>query len=279
MLLLSDYLRRPVARTSEFDLMIYAAFRRPTLGQLIELSTRLLRTYRNRPSELFVPELYALYYRPDGGRTASTRSFLALTSYRNRLKHGAEGVWREDVYRSDFEGAAAGAGRGGESGPVVKHHLASVLDAVAFLEHYPLIYLTSMTYEHGAFLYGYERYTGAYSDFDRGAFAYKQPLENKQLYLLSRRDERVLRLDPLIRRERCATCGVPTVFVLFNFSPGRDRGGPDDSEDESTGRRREKLEYLSYTCGHTLVDTLTPERAERGEGLTRILLQHHGEAE
>jgi hypothetical protein len=35
-------------------------------------------------------------------------------------------------------------------------------------------------------------------------------------------------------------------------------------------RRRERLEYLSYACGHTLVDQLTAERIERGEGISHL---------
>ena len=35
-------------------------------------------------------------------------------------------------------------------------------------------------------------------------------------------------------------------------------------------RRRERLEYLSYACGHTLVDQLTAERIEHGEGLSHL---------
>jgi hypothetical protein len=265
MTLLADYLGRQANRTPEFDQAIVAAFRRPTLGQLIELSARLLRSYAERPGELFMPELYALYFDAEGGRAPATRALQALTTYRNRLKHGAEGVRDEYVFKVDFEGDTRR--RLG-----IKHHIAALLRDVSFLEEYPLAYLTSMTYEHGTFQYGYERCTGAYPDFDHGMFVWGAPLENRQLYLL-RKDGRVLGLEPLLRRRRCPECARPQIFVLFSHTPDRDRGArPEEPPGETPSVRwREKLEYLSYACGHLYVDLLPAERVARGEGLQRLL--------
>ena len=60
-----------------------------------------------RPSQgatPFVPGLVDLHVRREGGRSACGRAFQLLTTYRNRLKHGAEGVWDAETYRDDFEG-------------------------------------------------------------------------------------------------------------------------------------------------------------------------------
>jgi CRP-like cAMP-binding protein len=275
MVLLADYVRRPEARTEEFDQAIVAAFRRPTLGQLVELAVKLLRSYAGREHELFVPELYTLYFTADGMRAPSARAFQLLTSYRNRLKHGAEGVRDEEVFKVDFEGEAV-ARPSGERRVGIKHLIATVLREVAFLEEYPLVHLSSMTYEHGVFQYGYERCTGAYPDFDHGVFVWSEPLENRQLYLLSRRDARVLRLDPLLRRVKCPECGRASIFLLFSYFPDRGPRADETQAESSSNRWREKLEYLSYACGHIYVDLLPADRIERGEGLTRLLCRPKG---
>lgn len=270
-LLLADYLRRPELRTAEVDQMVVAAFRRPTLGLLLDMCPRILRTYGSQRQEPFVPGLVALHVRPEGGRSACGKALQALTSYRNRLKHGAEGVWDEEVFQRDFEGDLAERLPNGEPRLGIKHHLSAILEATTFLRDYPLVYLTSMTYEYGAFEYAYERCTGAYSSFDRGVFAGREPLENRRLYVLSQRDERAMPIDPFLKRQRCATCGGSAVFLLFSATADRERprkgAGPDP---EAAGRRKEKLEYLSYTCGHTLVDQLTADRIERGEGVSHL---------
>ena len=270
-LLVADYLQSPGRRAPDLDQAVVAAFRRPTLGLLTDMSVKLLRAMAGREHELFVPELYGMHFRPEGGRTPCARAFQILTTYRNRLKHGAEGVWDEETFRHDFE---AGTVRAASSEPpaAIKDQVACVLGAVSFLREYPLIQLTSMTYEHGTFQYAFDRVTGAYTSLDRGTFAYSQPLENRQLYLLSRHDERALRLNPLLRREKCPTCGAMGVFLLFSSVAERERGER-KGDDAGGGRalRKERLEYLSYTCGHTLVDQLSAERVERGEGLSRLL--------
>ena len=270
-LLLADYLQSPARRSPDLDQAVVAAFRRPTLGLLTDMSVKLLRAMAGREHELFVPELYGMHFRPEGGRTACARAFQILTTYRNRLKHGAEGVWDEETFRHDFEvGTVRAASH--EPPSAIKGQVACVLDAVGFLREYPLIQVVSMTYEHGTFQYAFDRVTGAYTSLDRGTFAYREPLENRQLYLLSRRDERALRLSPLLRREKCPACGAMGVFLLFSSVAERDRGER-KGEDAGAARapRKERLEYLSYTCGHTLVDQLTPERVDRGEGLSRLL--------
>jgi CRP-like cAMP-binding protein len=270
-LLLADYLHRPELRTPELDQMVVAAFRRPTLGLLLDMCPRILRAYTSHGLEPFVPGLMALHLRPEGGRSACSKALQTLTTYRNRLKHGAEGVWDEEMFRRDFEGDLAERLPNGELRLGIKHHLAEILDAVSFLREYPLVYVTSMTYEYGAFEYAYERCTGAYSSFDRGIFAGREPLENRRLYVLSQRDERAMPIDPFLKRQRCATCGGSAVFLLFSAAPERERprrGGTVDPE--AAGRRKEKLEYLSYACGHTLVDQLTPERIDRGEGISHL---------
>jgi CRP-like cAMP-binding protein len=273
-LLVADYLQSPARRALDVDQAVVTAFRRPTLGLLTDMSVKLLRSMAGREHELFVPELYGMHFRPEGGRTACARAFQILTTYRNRLKHGAEGVWDEETFRHDFE---AGTVRAASHEPPssIKDQLVCVLDAVGFLREYPLIQLASMTYEHGTFEYAFDRVTGAYTSLDRGTFAYREPLENRQLYLLSRRDERALRLNPLLLREKCPTCGAMGVFLLFSSVAERDRGER-RVDDAGTGRsaRKERLEYLSYTCGHTRVVQLSPERVERGEGLARLLATH-----
>jgi CRP/FNR family cyclic AMP-dependent transcriptional regulator len=270
--LLADYLTQPHRRTEELDQTVVAAFRRPTLGQLIELSGRVLRSYSARLNELFMPELYALYFDGEGGRTAGARALQALLAYRNRLKHGAEGVRDEYGFRVDFEGNSQPRADAGERGSGIKQYLTQLLQEVAFLHDYPLIYLTSMTYEHGTFEYGYERCTGAYPDFDHGVFVWDAPLENKRLYLL-RRDGRALALEPLLRRERCPECAHSQIFILFGHTPDRERGvrAEGQSGDATTSRWREKMEYLSYACGHLYADLLPAERIARGEGLQRLL--------
>ena len=131
-----------------------------------------------------------------------------------------------------------------------------------------------MTYEHGAFEYAYERSTGAYSSFDRGVFACREPLENRRLYVLSQQDEQALSLAPVP-----AAPEVPDVQHLDDLHPvqrdarsgapaPRRRGRRPTADARS--RRRERLEYLSYACGHTLVDQLTAERIERGEGISHL---------
>jgi hypothetical protein len=251
--------------------MVVAAFRRPTLGLLLDMCPRILRVYSSQRQEPFVAGLVALHRRPEGGRSACSKALQTLTSYRNRLKHGAEGVWDEEMFRRDFEGDLAERLPNGEPRLGIKHHLAEILDAVTFLRDYPLVYLTAMTYEYGAFEFAYERCTGAYNSFDRGVFAGREPLENRRLYVLSQRDERAMPIDPFLKRQRCATCGSSAIFLLFSAASERERPRKGSaSESESAGRRKEKLEYLSYTCGHTLVDQLTSERIERGEGVSHL---------
>ncbi len=272
-LLLADYLRRAELRAPDVDQMVLAAFRRPTLGLLLDMCPRVLRAYSSRDAVPFVPGVVDLHVRRDGGRSASGRAFQVLTTYRNRLKHGAEGVWDDETFRADFEGNPAERLANGERRLGLKHHLSAVLDAVSFLREYPLVYLTSMTYEHGAFEYAYERCTGAYSSFDRGVFADRDPLENRRLYVLSQQDERALSLDPFLKRLKCPTCNLSTIFILFSAVPERERprrDAPPGDQAETRGRRRERLEYLSYVCGHTLVDQLTAERIDRGEGISHL---------
>jgi len=220
-----------------------------------------------------VPGLVDLHVRREGGRSAGGRAFQTLTQYRNRLKHGAEGVWDLETFRDDFEGNPAEKLPNGEPRLGLKHHLAIVLEAVGFFHDFPMVYLTSMTYEHGAFEYAYERCTGAYSSFDRGVFACREPLENRRLYVLAQRDERALALHPFLRRQKCPTCSISTIFLLFSAQTERERprrDAPPGAETETRGRRRERLEYLSYACGHTLVDQLTTERIDRGEGVSHL---------
>lgn len=272
-LLLADYLQRPELRAPDVDQMVVAAFRRPTLGLLLDMCPRVLRAYAAHEATPFVPGLVDLHVRREGGRSACGRAFQALTTYRNRLKHGAEGVWDAETFRQDFDGNPAERLPNGDPKLGIKHHLAAVLEAVSFLREYPLVYLTSMTYEHGAFEYAYERCTGAYASFDRGVFAAGHPLENRRLYLLSQQDELALSLHPFLRRQRCPTCNTSAIFLLFSAMtererPRRDAAGATDGDARS--RRRERLEYLSYACGHTLVDQLTTERIERGDGISHL---------
>jgi len=271
-LLVADYLNRPEIRTAEADQMVVAAFRRPTLGLLLDMCPRILRAYAVHGQEPFVPGLVALHLRPEGGRSSCGRALQALTTYRNRLKHGAEGVREDETFRHDFEGDPSERLPNGERRLGIKHHLATILQSVAFLREYPLVYLTSMTYEYGAFEYAYERCTGAYTSFDRGVFAAREPLENRRLYILSQRDERAMPIDPFLKRQRCLGCGGSAIFLLFSASTERDRPrkGP-GLEPEVHRGRKEKLEYLSYACGHTLTDLLTAERIERGEGISHLL--------
>jgi CRP-like cAMP-binding protein len=276
-LLLADYLHRPELRAPDVDQMVMAAFRRPTLGLLLDMCPRVLRAYGSQQASPFVPELADLHVKREGGRSPSGRALHVLTSYRNRLKHGAEGVWDEETFRQDYEGSPNERLANGERGLGLKHHLATILESVGFLRELPLVYLTSMTYEHGAFEYAYERCTGAYSSFDRGVFACREPLENRRLYVLSQRDERALSVHPFLRRQKCPTCSVSTIFILFSAMydrerPRRDAAGSTGaaSEGDARARRKERLEYLSYACGHTLVDQLTAERIEHGEGLSHL---------
>jgi CRP-like cAMP-binding protein len=271
--LLADYLQRPELRAPDVDQMVLAAFRRPTLGLLLDMCPRVLRAYASHSATPFVSGLTDLHGRREGGRSAGGRALHALTSYRNRLKHGAEGVWDVETFRQDFEGNPSERLPNGERRLGLKHHLAAILESVSFLESFPLVYLTSMTYEHGAFEYAYERCTGAYSSFDRGVFACREPLENRRLYILSQRDERALSLHPFLRRQKCPTCGISSIFILFSAMPDRERTRRDalvPPDSEARSRRRERLEYLSYACGHTLVDQLTAERIERGEGISHL---------
>jgi hypothetical protein len=272
-MLLADYLHRPELRTADVDQMVVAAFRRPTLGLLLDMCPRVLRAYANQEAAPFVPGLVDLHVRREGGRSAGGRAFQALTTYRNRLKHGAEGVWDVETFRRDFEGSPGERLPNGDPRLGLKHHLAAVLDAVGFLREYPLVYLTSMTYEHGAFEYAYERSTGAYSSFDRGVFACREPLENRRLYVLSQQDEQALSLHPFLRRQKCPTCSISTIFILFSAMHDRERPRRDAvtaADSDTRGRKRERLEYLSYACGHTLVDQLTAERIDRGEGISHL---------
>lgn len=272
-MLLADYLRRTELRTADVDQMVIAAFRRPTLGLLLDMCPRVLRAYAGHEATPFVPGLVDLHVRREGGRSACGRALQTLTTYRNRLKHGAEGVWDVETFRQDFEGHPEERLPNGDRRLGLKHHLAAILDAVGFLREYPLVYLTSMTYEHGAFEYAYERTTGAYASFDRGVFACREPLENRRLYVLSQQDERALPLHPFLRRQKCPTCSISTIFILFSAMHDRERPRRDaviSADADPRGRRRERLEYLSYACGHTLVDQLTPERIDRGEGISHL---------
>ena len=272
-MLLADYLRRSELRTADVDQMVIAAFRRPTLGLLLDMCPRVLRAYAGHEATPFVPGLVDLHVRREGGRSACGRAFQTLTSYRNRLKHCAEGVWDVETFRQDFEGNPEERLPNGDRRLGLKHHLAAILDAVSFLRDFPLVYLTSMTYEHGAFEYAYERSTGAYASFDRGVFACREPLENRRLYVLLQQDERALPLHPFLRRQKCPTCSISTIFLLFSAMHDRERPRRDavvTPEADPRGRRRERLEYLSYACGHTLVDQLTPERIDRGEGISHL---------
>ena len=273
-LLLADYLHSESRRSPELDRAVVAAFRRPTLGLLTDLSAKLLRVGGERGRELFVPELYELYYGPDGARTPCGRALQALTAYRNRAKHGAEGGRDDETFRHDFEGDASRTG--GEPTDGIKGQIASILDAVGFLQEYPLIQITSMTYEHGLFQYAFDRVTGAYASLDRGTFSYDQPLENRRLYVLSRRDERALKVSPPLRRVRCPTCATTAVFLLFNWSVDRERGAQKGAVVGAElmplpASRKERLEYLSYTCGHTLVLHVSAEQGKHGEGLALLL--------
>jgi len=276
-MLLADYLHRPELRAADVDQMVVAAFRRPTLGLLLDMCPRVLRTYSTRDAAPFVPGLADLHVKREGGRSACGRAFQVLTTYRNRLKHGAEGVWEVETFRRDFEGNPAERLPNGEPRYGLKHHLGAILEAVGFLRDYPLVHLTSMTYEHGAFEYAYERCTGAYSSFDRGVFASSAPLENRRLYVLSQEDERALSLHPFLRWQKCPTCSVTAIFVLFSVMPDRERPRRDAAlaaDADTRVRRRERLEYLSYACGHTLVDQLSNERIERGEGISHLFDEH-----
>jgi CRP-like cAMP-binding protein len=271
-LLLADYLQRPELRAPDLDQMVVAAFRRPTLGLLLDTCPRVLRAYAAHVATPFVPGLLDLYARREGGRSPTGQALQALTAYRNRLKHGAEGVWDAETFRQDFDGSPSERLPNGEHRLGLKHHLAAILEAVSFLQELPLVYLTSMTYEHGAFEYAYERCTGAYSSFDRGVFACREPLENRRLYLLSQRDERALSLHPFLRRQKCPSCSITTIFILFSATHDRERPRRDTAaaDADTRSRRKERLEYLSYACGHTLVDQLTAERIELGEGLSHL---------
>ncbi|MCC7369729.1 MAG: cyclic nucleotide-binding domain-containing protein [Chloroflexi bacterium] len=276
-LLLADYLRRPTIRTPDVDQMVVAAFRRPTLGLLLDMCPRVLKAYAAQDAAPFVPGVVDLHVRREGGRSACGRALQALTTYRNRLKHGAEGVWDDETFRRDFEGRPEERLPNGEPRLGIQHHLAAILDAVGFLKEYPLVFLNSMTYEHGAFEYAYERCTGAYSSFDRGVFATREPLENRRLYVFSQGDEQALALDPFLRRQKCPTCNTVSIFLLFSATadkekPRRDAAlvsAPADAAD-ARPRRRERLEYLSYACGHTLVQVLAGEQIERGEGVSHL---------
>ena len=91
--------------------------------------------------------------------------------------------------------------------------------------------------------------------------------------VLSQQDERALPLHPFLRRQKCPSCSISTIFILFSAMHDRERPRRDaivTSDADPKGRRRERLEYLSYVCGHTLVDQLTTERIERGEGISHL---------
>jgi len=60
------------------------------------------------------------------------------------------------------------------------------------------VYLTSMTYEHGAFEYAYERCTGAYSSFDRGVYRLPRAAGEPAAVRLSQRDERALSVPSVL---------------------------------------------------------------------------------
>lgn len=275
-LLLADYLRRPELRTPDVDQMVVAAFRRPTLGLLLDMCPRVLKTYTAHEATPFVPGVVDLHVRREGGRSACGRALQTLTTYRNRLKHGSEGAWDDETFRRDFVGNPAERLPNGEPRLGIQHHLAAILEAVGFLREYPLVHLNSMTYEHGAFEYAYERCTGAYSSFDRGVFAAREPLENRRLYVLSQGDERAMSLDPFLRRQKCPTCNTSSIFLLFSAAADREKPRRDAAvlttvaDADPKTRRKERLEYLSYACGHTMVVQLTSERIERGEGISHL---------
>ncbi|MCC7105707.1 MAG: cyclic nucleotide-binding domain-containing protein [Chloroflexi bacterium] len=220
MALLADYLRGR-NRSPEADALVSAALRKPTLGQLDSMARRVVKTFEGvRRDLLFMPELLDFYYDEHGHASPTSRALLALTSFRNRLKHGAEGARDDESFVADWE----------RYGPVVEQ----VLAGLGFLGDYPLISITWMTYESGRFQYGYECAMGAYAVFEKGSFPGNAPLEHKQLYLLDTKRLACLPLEPFLTRARCPACGANEIWVLFNF-------------------QRDRQEYLSYDCGHSLV--------------------------
>ena len=66
-LLLADYLHRPEIRATDVDQMVLAAFRRPTLGLLLDMCPRVLRAYTSHEATPFVPELADLHVRHTSG--------------------------------------------------------------------------------------------------------------------------------------------------------------------------------------------------------------------
>jgi hypothetical protein len=101
-------------------------------------------------------------------------------------------------------------------------------------------------------------------------FAGREPLENRRLYVLSHHDERAMPIDPFLKRLRCPTCAASAIFLLFSAAPERERPRRDTPEGDARRGRKERLEYLSYACGHTVVEQLTSERIERGEGVSHL---------
>lgn len=244
MALLADYLRGR-SRGAEADSLVGAALRKPTLGQLDSMARRVVKLYEGeRQSLLFMPRLYDFYYEASGQVSGPSRALLALTSFRNRLKHGAEGARDTEAFVRDWEKYC----------PILEQ----VLEGLGFLAEYPLISITWMTYEGGRFQYGYERAMGAYSVFEKGTFPGDTPLENKRLYLLDPHHLQTLPLDPFLIRARCPICGANEIWVLFNF-------------------QRDRLEYLSYNCGHT--QTLVRPEAAIGALLRRTGAEPTGGAD
>ena len=65
-LLLADYCRRPELRAPDVDQMVVAAFRRPTLGLLLDMCPRVLRAYASHAATPFVPGLVDAARAPRG---------------------------------------------------------------------------------------------------------------------------------------------------------------------------------------------------------------------
>jgi CRP-like cAMP-binding protein len=261
LVLVADYLRCPTVRTAELDESVMMALRRPTMGLMIEISGRLLRAMGAIREQMFMPELYCTYFQDGGGRSSVFRALQALNAYRNRLKHGADSVWDEDAYRADFEGTDDD---NDSHHPGLREQISTLLWGVRYLCRYPLVQLISMTFEHGAFEHTFERCTGAYPDFARGTLISSQPLEHRHLYVVREHDERVLPLEPLVRRVKCSECAQLGIFHLFAVSLDREQGGG----------RRERLEYSGHACGHTMVENVSAERVAKGGGLGGLIGSH-----
>ena len=178
-----------------------------------------------------------LHVRREGGRSDSGRALQALTTYRNRLKHGAEGVWDEETFRADFEGDPEERLPNGERRLGLKHHLAAILEAVGFLRDFPLVYAhlddlrarrlrVRLRALHRRLLVVRSRRLR----LPRAAG------EPAPLRPVQQRRARACSLDPFLRRRSARPVPVPAIFMLFSAMPDRERPPPRRRRGATRGR-------------------------------------------